>query len=819
MDELKNNQLPDNQPDAWLDSLRDFSSTTKPEAQDLTRLEEAFLSGIQRAKRQAQPKHTRARTWRWALAGALVVALLALGPWLLPHRSIPVAAGFAGMQGQVISAVDLMPVAGVEVRLEYKDSSGDQPVEFHEVELVDITDAGGFFDVPAQELAEPCKVAFSKGAEKLGEIQLKPEEYDFRGFQQFVVKDSGQAPCEEFEVFILPGGTEEVTPGLSLHLDDDANDPWQGKLVYNRRWPAAFNYGCVIDGIFSLEGPQVDGLELEVGLASAVLEHFNTTPQQVRLLVFNDAYLHTDPLQGFHRGWYEGSHPPEGFGLAPVALAYGGPDRLPTVRWHATPDTQYALSVPMRLTGELSFTYNYRDAADLDAHYLNLMLLNQNRPQLYTVRVFRDEFFTGDFVEQTLQPRRHQPFYEMTGTPRLPDAPKSGFEYFPGGRWRMELLDFTLSDRYIFEIDVNSALPPPGRFKLEMQPGSIGGASVVKVTGDLSRLVSPPAWDLDRDFVDDAYGPEAKIPAPYPGTYRFQVTLREKNGAVTVWQESIEVVDEKLPLFLPSNKNTTPVIDCSSEPPGDQQQLLVLSAGAVANPLPYGYSSSGGAGPAWLSDMPPEFTGVPLRKMRMVVYASPAGGDTGKIGFQPHLMVIPRAQTGPLVEGVESWKTPSGQYLEVTNTRLSHLAKYALRAASRGEDVRAMLTAGEFYEYHVLRLSDSLAYRFGWDTDDLPPADEIIETLQVFTDSSAFGRRFVTERNQRLEWEFDLYGRQLSAGDQFLLVIDLETEGLLLDGQWMVHTGVEQTGYVEFEAEGIEQPWRGYFDLSPLLTD
>jgi hypothetical protein len=821
MTDHKRNQPPAGQPPDWQAPFTQLDDALDVEPTEMARLEQQFLSGVRKAQRMERRQDGRPRcSWRWALASMLTLALLIGGPLLLHERPAPVAAPYPGLQGQVISGGDLRPVSGVQVWLQAAGGSalgfGGQASR----QLVDITDPAGFFDVPPCELDQPCQVVFTHSGEEVACLEEQPGQRDFTGYQQIMIVGSGSLPEESYWVEINPGQLAKPAPGLQVSLAASAAQWWYGALSHDQRWPAAFSYGCVLDGVYWLEGAPAPGLELTVQLDPAALEFFHASPEQVALISHSDGFQDNDAARGFHRGWYPAEQPPPGYGLAPVMtrLVYDKQGQA-SITWPAEPGVKYALKVPMQIEGELAFTYCYQNATRPECQpYLRLQLLNQTKPQLYAVQVWHDGGTGAGWQELTLQPRVHMPVYELCNSPELPDAPAAGFDYTPTGRWRLDLEDFTLQEHHYFEIDAPPTLPKPGQYKLEFTPGEVGGMSIARVTGDLDRLAQPPAWDLRCDFVDDAYGPEVELPAPYPGSYKVRVTLREKNGAITVLEDAIEVVDPELALFMPGPFNAVPVLSTVAGEPGICSELHVLTATALANPLPYGYSVSNLAGPVIRCDLPPELHGVSLRKIRIVQSATPAGGDTANIELQPELWLAPTVQAGPLLTGISEWRLPSGGNLDICNSGLSHLARYALARAEHGGDARALLAAGTFHDHYVAGIADSLKLKLGWDTTNLPPASEIVATLRQFRASPAFGRRTVTEFGQRLEWEFDLYGQHVPPGQDLLLGYSIETQGLLLAAQWKLDGREGNPSYIEIETDGQQQPWHGNIDYSPMFS-
>jgi hypothetical protein len=826
MGEQRQNQLPERLPLNWRQSLHEFSLPADPPTGELTRLENSFIAGIKQARRDSRPQHQLpARFWRWGLGLALLCLLMASIPLLFPHETALIAANYPGMQGQVISGNDRLPVSNVQVCLQCEQQDGGGQSVNRE-ELVDVTDACGFFDIPARELEQPCEVRFIRDGEELAKLDCVPGVTDFIGFERIVIRDSKTKACEKFDVVLQPGKTKEVSPGISVSLAASAAGPWQGALIYDRRWPSAFSYGCVVDGIFQLDGSPVDGLTLSVVLDKADLEFFNASAKQVKLISFCEEYLRRDRFQGFHRGWYAADQPPKGYGLAAMAGRLQQTDEQAAVlSWPAQPGEKYALKVPLRVTGEYVLTHYNPDGAHYDSpRYLRLQLTNQNHPQLYLVRNFRAQSLSGEYSEITMQPRVAQPFQELTKVENLPDAPAAVAEppelldYYPAGAWRMEIVDFTLDEPYRFTYSPPDSISKPSSYQLQCAPGVVGGKSIARITGDLDRLASPPAWDLFGDYVDDAYGTEVEIPAPYPGSYKVRVTLRDDNGAVTVIEDQIQVIDPRLSLFM-MGYMANPVLPCAGEAPAQEQSQLVLTNNALANPLPYGYTSSGIAGPGWICDLPASLHDVPLKKLRLVMYASAAGAENRHVGLQPVLFQIPHEQPGPMLKGEKEWVFASGNTWDINNNGLSHAARYGLRAYKDGEDLHQFFAIGsQFYETWLDGISESIEHKFGWDFDNLPPSEVIAATLQEFMDSPALGRRYVIDQDQRLEWEFNLYDQQLPAGEDLLVWVNLETQGLLVSGQWLLYSGGDKAGYIEVEVEG-QEPWRGYLDLSPLATN
>jgi hypothetical protein len=824
MTDKERNQVPGSQPPEWQAPFAQLDDAMEVSATELGRMERQFLRGVETAQRvQRRTQRQPWRNWRWALAGAFIVALLVCGPLLLHERPAPVAAPYPGMQGQVISACDLMPVGGVSVWV--KDAAGGivpGAAAQAERKLVDITDSSGFFDVPPGEIDQPCQIVLTQAGVDVASLIEQPGARDFTGYQQIMIMGSGAFPEEAFRFDVQPGQTVKPAPGVQVRLDSPARQHWFGALQHEHEWPAAFSYGCVLDGIYRLDGEPADGLELAVLLDPVALEFYQAQPEDVELIAYCEKYSKADDREGFHRGWYRADQPPAGCGLAPVCPTLSrDKEGRASMTWRATPGVRYAIKAPMQITGELAFVYYTERAADPSSRpYLRLQLLNQNKPQLYVCEVWRDQGAGAGWQPITIQPRTHQPFMELCQSSELPEAPKmeDGAWTQPAGRWRLAVEDFTLSERHTFEIDSPPALPEPDQFKLELTPGTVGGMSRARVAGAMERLAQPPAWDYRCDFVDDAYGPEVELPAPYPGSYKIRVTLREKNGAITVLEDSLEVADPGLKLFLPGPFNAVPVLDTVAGEPGVRSEVQVLTGTALANPLPYGYCASHLAGPLIRCVLPPELHGVPLHKVRIVQSASPAGGDTDTITLQPVLWLAPAKQDGPLLQGLNEWHLTETESLDVCNSQLSHIARYALLEAERGGDARALLAGGPFHDHYVAGDANNLKLALGWDIANLPPAGEIVETLRQFTASAAYGRRTVTEMGQRLEWEFDLHGQQVPPGQDLLLGYSIETGGLLLAAQWDMDGTEGSPSYIEIEAAGQAQPWHGNIDYSPLFA-
>ncbi len=819
MDKPRHNRQPGAPPAQWRGLRPGLADGVEPDPQSMARIEQQFLRGVAKARRRMRPGRTMALSLRWALGGALLFALVMLGPILAPDSTSLVAAPFPGMQGQVLSAVDQSAVSGVEVWLKDGQPWYGTLLQRDPGKLVAITNAHGFFDLPAGQLNGSRQVILKHAGRTVAQFNQAPGGPDFKYQHRIWIQGSGAQPEDSFDVNVSPGQTQQTAAGVAISLDRTLSEPWQGKLVRSQRWPAAFSYGCILDGVYSLEGEPAAGLEIKVRLDAAALAVYHAKPEDVVLLAHNDDYGQQDGGRGFHRGWYRATQSPNPANLPAVVtkLTYDKPDKA-YLSWPAKPGVRYSLQVPMHVEGKLDFVNFYADGTNTsNPPELRLMLLDQNRPQLYTVFAYNRPPGSTEFIKINSQPRVHQPFYELINAPDYIKFDDDG-RLMPLGRWRIELLDFTLQESHTFEIDAPAALPKPGSFRLELAPGQVGGMSTARVTGDLERLAQPPAWSYGFDYTDQQYGASVELPAPYPSSYKVQVTLRETNGAVTVLCGTIDVTEPSLPLYFNGSSNSTPVLDCTQVAPDQSTSVQAMTATALANPLPYGYCVSDVAGPVWRCCLPDELTGTPIKTVRVVQYASPLAGDVSDVELQPVLCYAPREQRGTRVAGIGEWMRPDGRRADLCNDGLSHIVKYAVRFGEMKLDLHEFLSAGYHYKNHVAPNVGTIREQLGWDLNNLPSNEKLLADAKAFKASNAYGRRLVTQPRQQLIWEFDLEGIEVPPGEDLMLRYSIETGGLLLAAQWNLESSYEAPSYIEVEVEGQTKPWRGYFDYRPLHT-
>ncbi len=101
---------------AWKQRLVDLEQTGSPiSASDKSRFREDFLAAAQHASAHARsPRPVWLTPTRWAVAGALVLVAAAFC-WPLLKPAPVVASSITGLQGCVINAADLEPIAAVNV--------------------------------------------------------------------------------------------------------------------------------------------------------------------------------------------------------------------------------------------------------------------------------------------------------------------------------------------------------------------------------------------------------------------------------------------------------------------------------------------------------------------------------------------------------------------------------------------------------------------------------------------------------------------------------------------------------------------------------
>ncbi len=410
------------------------------------------------------------------------------------------------------------------------------------------------------------------------------------------------------------------------------------------------------------------------------------------------------------------------------------------------------------------------------------------------------------------------------------------------GTFGVRQYDFTLTDYVEYEPITADFGAAPSSFKILANTPAAGGTLELRLEGNLDGLAQPPRWDFYTDFVDDAFGPTATLPLPYPGAYKISVTLQEKSGATTRIERWYNATAAVVPGYYAVSATCTPVVQAVGTLP-DEAELLAQTTECVADPLPYGYST-GSLGPWWVIYPPEEFANTPLKSLELVMYISPLSGDTDPhspiagLGSPstPHIAVYLAPQVYA-VNPIEQWVAQqplfcTQQFIHtmdgfttqertgVTDFTYSNISSEIRDSILGGLDEPSLRDDFAQYlsELRTLEHPDACrlwAYRNGpgLDIDALPSTSaEVAVKLKAFYDSPLYSVRYAKLPQQETTWLVDLHAGQLQTGQGLMVGINLETRGWLSNAQYILHSGASYPSRVILTPVTGE-PYTSYIDF------
>lgn len=827
-----------------------------------------FLRAAQKVTAEQSLRQRRTKVfYRLALAG-LTVIVLCLLPMLLHFGqqasmlAQAEAEPFAGLQGLVVSSLDLKPIAGVQVRRLAVDANGKQGSHTAASQLVAQTNSQGWFEIPPDPNAVSDAYELCVEGQRPHKFIYGSAERALRGYQKFFL-DVAQRQRERRTRFSLSaGGSAKISSTFAVVASSTFDKKWRGTLLDDKRWPSNFMFGQVAAGVYTLQGEAVSGLRLRVFINQEVLDLYHAKSGDLRLIAYDQRYLQAEhdaaqqleaahpglrpsPLDlmasraSVHKGWYiaTAQHYPLLPQLALQLEPASAEDAQPGIwaSWDASVGTPYALLVRPNIGGEAVVCW--RDVINEEGSRVlqpAVRLLGRSSPQPFVYDVIYSDPATGrDYVMQYYPYRPQRECWFSTGEePRgyyrtniTLDLPGLFFARKVPGHFNLRLMDFTCDDAEEFGPLEYKGTAAPGKYDIDFSMAPLGEESTLRVTGDLARLSAPPQWDFYSDNTTEAYGEQAQISVQRYASYKITAILHERSGNVILVQRDLLMPPPGTLGYEYYDYGSQLVVEGLEQPCAKLTALRVFTPCAVASPAAFGYMANLRAGPTMCVTVPPEFCNVELKDYRIYLYARAVGGATDSTTSMMYeadsqrMYLEPACDVGVLQRGKFVSLAP---YDDIP----PKLGEYRLPF---GGD-----NGHSWYIFEALQDSRPLEYmRMQFDNPqrrellrricgidlNLPLAeDELIAGLRAYRDSPYYSVRFASSQCQELEWHSKCWKMKLPEGASLFVRVHLNDYNTLNAGQWEVYSGGECPSRMELEAMDGQILTR-YFDFSPVSAD
>lgn len=823
----------------WSKQFQILDSPQPVPSQEMNRFRQDFLGAAKRAqKRLRQQVPARKRLYlRLALSSAALIAIMAIGLCMLMTPRVE-AFNMDGLQGQVINTADGLPIPNVAVR----------NLESGRIECT--TDTWGVFTVDAHP-GKTTRYSLELEQRKIAECKVGTDNDCVTGYQRLSVALPRFKREEVMKVQVAAGCTVAASPEMHVALVSGSPKEWTGQARQQHNWPQVFNYGRVVDGIYSLQGAAVAGLTLSIAVSAERLRALDGKAEDLKVIAYDARYasdidltIHDNSvynycISGYHRGWFRLDKPHAAYLPRAVPTITPQSDGGAIIEWAAEVGRQYALMLPPEAQGTVTACY-VKSEEDPSAHYSKqLLVLDQQRPAM---GVYDVEYSNGaeSIPVLNMQPLHSQlrytlesAFVSRDGTSHPAFAQSDGPENIPG-EFTVHRYDFTLADGVAYP-PIKAEFPQHGEYSIEFDHAKVGEVSQLKVMGDLSRLSEPPRWDLGTDCRDDSFGNSIDLFTPAPAAYKVNVTLREKAGAVVRLSRWIDVEAGAVVGFSSNEYGSVPIIHCSPAPPAAQSRYMAQTAECVVDPLPYGYCTGSSLGPKWLFTPPDTMRGVPLKELRIVVYVLPLGGDTGPDaayeepdtnGGDKAVYLSPSvSEVSPVNEwigGAPGCTNPefmfgTGIEHDIALTEVSHQlwqCRSLIERVKPGEqqpELEASLASQlKSIKEHLELNQDQCRINgfklgLGLDLSALPGKHDVAQKLYKFYNSKYYSIRYASRNQPKIEWVIDLHGTRIGPNNSLLVTVPMETQGLLINAQYdLLSGGDTPAGFTLTAADGSQ---------------
>lgn len=783
---------------------------------------------LERNQAKANLRTRLGRRWVWAPA-ALLVAVLAVAGWLYwPRIPLPqlgrglvatpaIAEPYPGFDAVLISSFDRHVVAGVEA-LEVRTTADGTGGE----SLRAISNSQGLLSIPPDNQGRKREYVLRYRGQEVGRFDTGLDDDLAHGTHLIMVAVPPERLNAEYQLTLKPGERKDLEDGLYLSLSLQAPQAWTGTVVHDGNWPAIFNYGNVLEGIFSVDGPLAE-LKLGVKVSRGKLELNRAQPAELELISQSNHYFEasssdpdpeTSSIAVCHRGWYNCGEPPRDY--LPQVERHLQEDAEGTwVSWTPAAGAQYAILLPPEGDWQAGVVLSHAGGEeDIDLSNPFFVLLKQRGAGNASY------FYDVEFSYPTLGLSGHVPGYPLGNWPQIPlDATlvSRGYQRHPEvkellgespvpGEFYMRRFDFTTQNP-----ELSGPLPVThgvavGSYSIEFGPARPGEVVQMRLTGNLDRIVGQPAWDLDRDGNPDAWGMEAELLVSKFGSYDIYAIVEDQSGQRVMVNGLLEVPREGIFGFTPKSLyGVNPVMSGVAECPDEETSFWIISHYAMGSRATNSEHVSSYLGPRLYLDPPPEFDGKSIAEIRLVLYASPRGGDTDQIFIVPLTdpVAVPAAG-GELKNYLEPLRVTAiagRETIPVSGlllTDLGYPTMVGLQKYRETGDPQAVL---KYWKKYLSPGWDNFIHEYylGFTRNAIPSAQELVDRLQEFRASPYYPVRFVTTEHQELVFRINGYGLVIEPDMGFVVGGHLEDQNEFFGAQYEVYSGGRYPARVELE--------------------
>jgi hypothetical protein len=783
-----------------------------------------------------------------AFSSIALIGIMAIMLCLLMTPRVE-AFSLIGMQGRVVNAADNQGIPNVAVH--NLDSGAFAPP----------TNTLGMFRIDVKS-GTTAHYALELNNQQLTDYYVGAGADCINGFQVFKVALESYQREEVFPVTVAAGKSADAGLHMKVSLEPGSMKSWTGKAVQQHDWPQVFNYGRVVDGVYSLQGRTCPGLTLSVTVPAESLRNLEGKPDELMVIAYDARYANDDELLrpdkteygydvgGYHRGWFRLDEPPASY-LPHTEPKITKSDGGAVIQWLAETGRQYALMLPVEAQGTVTACYVKSENDPTAKYSKELLILDQPRPIMGIYDVEYSDGLNPNYIANEQPMHIHLcypldcPFVSNDG--KSHDAfIKSDKQTDIPGEFIIHLYDFTLAQSVTYP-PIKVVFPPHGEYSMELDQVKVGATTHLWIKGDLSRLAKPPRWDIGMDYHDDQFGDSAEMITPFPGAYRVNATLYEKSGAVVRLERWVNVEAGDVLGFSPDENCSTPIVRCAPENPQVQSTYMAQTTECVADPLPYGYSTGSMLGPQWLLTPPDTMHETPLKELHIVMYVRPLDGDTAprSASAQPGgngenravYLAASIGEVGPVSEwsgGTPVYPPPdvtegSAIYSDIALTEVSHkvnLLRLQMEKAKpykplseiEADLVQELMKVRDDFEKHndICRL-DGFSEGLGLDLFHLPSNHEVALKLDEFFNSRYYSLRYALHTDPLLpiEWTVNLRGMRIRNNNSLLIKMPMETQGLLINAQYDLLSGGNTPASITLTAQD-GSIYKAYLDYSAV---
>lgn len=817
--------------DNWLDM---------PDEQAVSQLERdslrpAFRTAVGRALSRQRDQQSRAlKLRRLALATAAALLLLVSGGvgFALYALISPVAveAGMMqGLQGSVLSAFDMQPVPGVEVRKV-------RPAAPSGGELAATTNAQGLFNLPPVKGEQARSYELWFDGRRLIQFETGDAKRRMRGYREFIVDAKVKAESRTFKRNLKPGETVELVSGVRVSLDPAAK-AWQGSFSDDKQWPSNFLFGQIVGGIYKLHGPACGGLRLSAYVSADVLRYYDAKPEELQVITCSQAYRDAEASRdlgpheleyrsSIHRGWYIVGRPPAEYaqrlGLDPQqpqieedSIGRGGA----WISWEAQPGAPYALLLPPHKDGKAVACWVDRLVSDEKGNETRRLIpavrvIDRRRaqPLLYEVTYHDPGGMDYVFPEHYYMPSQECWFTDIR--PRGISDRSFTLDFIklfqepPGSvRFTVSMLDFTTENRIIYDNITNHSAEPPRQYNIVSSQPQRGDVSTLRITGSTKGRIASIQWDRDSDNVIDAFSDETEL-VDTRGSYQYvRAVVYEKSGTIVLVDRVLYIGQPSQVSYMPDQYWGWRVMECNAAAPMPEASLGALSVNSVASPIAYGISAGTNAGPALFIQPPQELQHKALREIRIELYAQAVfgdalpGTDAGQMDLTPEVYIShPTGNSMCAYTTRGDFPIAGGEVVTINDAGQSCIARDALEMLESGAGLQPVYS-------HLIANNgrqqghDTFLRATGINTYNLPALPRLKELLEQYVNGPYFAMRYAGLEPAKIAWRQRLWGLKLEDQDGLLVRIMINDRGLPVSGEWRLYSGGKSASRITIVAD------------------